>query len=424
VSDSFGRYLLNDVPIGRYKLGFLHPLLDSLGVEAPLRDVFVDSYRPVIADLAVPSPSRIRVAICGSQIAKDSGGVILGTVRGAADGSPAQGVTVTGEWLEYSLGRTGLTRQIARRTATTAETGWFALCNVPSGGSVALVASKGSDSTGLIEVEVPADGFVRREMYIGSAKAEVVAATPAPATEATSKSPATTTAMVPLTRRVLTGNGHVSGTVVSTADKRPLRGAVVGIVDGPQTRTNDRGEFTIVNAPTGTRMLEVRAVGFYPDHRHVNVVAGAPSVTVGLSTLKAVLDTVRIVASRLANGGADNGFEKRRRQFGSGHFISAEDIAKFPSVVTSDVFRRVPGVQTGYDSTGQKFLAIRGAFEDWCKPAIFINDHDMSFLSIDELDTWVYPQEVKGIEVYTGAGIPAQYQVGLKGCGSIVIWTR
>ncbi|MEO7822498.1 MAG: carboxypeptidase-like regulatory domain-containing protein, partial [Gemmatimonadaceae bacterium] len=35
VSDSLGRFALGDVPPGRYKLGFLHPLLDSLGVDAP-----------------------------------------------------------------------------------------------------------------------------------------------------------------------------------------------------------------------------------------------------------------------------------------------------------------------------------------------------------------------------------------------------
>src|SRR5512138_941129 len=37
-SDSLGRFILRDVPLGRYMLGFFHPVLDSLGVEAPLRE--------------------------------------------------------------------------------------------------------------------------------------------------------------------------------------------------------------------------------------------------------------------------------------------------------------------------------------------------------------------------------------------------
>ena len=67
VSDSLGHYLLSDVPFGQYRLGFFHPILDSLGVDAPLRDVYVDSYRPKIVDLAVPSAGRLRLAICGAQ---------------------------------------------------------------------------------------------------------------------------------------------------------------------------------------------------------------------------------------------------------------------------------------------------------------------------------------------------------------------
>ena len=52
-------------------------------------------------------------------------------------------------------------------------------------------------------------------------------------------------------------------------------------------------------------MLEVRALGYYPDRRQVNVVDNGPPVRVTLSTLRAVLDTVRIRATRLA---LDEGF--------------------------------------------------------------------------------------------------------------------
>src|SRR5688500_20042187 len=40
-TDSLGRFTLTDVPPGVYKLGFLHPLLDSIGVDGPLREVRV-----------------------------------------------------------------------------------------------------------------------------------------------------------------------------------------------------------------------------------------------------------------------------------------------------------------------------------------------------------------------------------------------
>jgi len=91
VSDAQGRFAIADVPVGRYTLGFFHPMLDSLGVLPGLLQVFVNGNRPVRADLAIPSPARLRAAICGPRPAADSGAVIVGTVRDARDRTPAAG---------------------------------------------------------------------------------------------------------------------------------------------------------------------------------------------------------------------------------------------------------------------------------------------------------------------------------------------
>ncbi|MEO7368138.1 MAG: carboxypeptidase-like regulatory domain-containing protein, partial [Gemmatimonadaceae bacterium] len=227
VSDSLGRYRLNGVPLGSYRIGFFHPILDSLGVEAPIRDVYVASYSPVIANVAVPSGATLRKAVCGAGKAGGSGAVIIGTVREAQDGIPAPKVAVIGEWYEYALRRTGMARQLARRNATSGDNGWFALCDVPTEGSVTLLATTGTDSTGTIEVQIPAGGFVRRELYLGAAEPEP------PITRAA------TSASVPAPmRRIRVGHGHVSGTVTTNVGNRPLANALVTIVDGPQTRTD------------------------------------------------------------------------------------------------------------------------------------------------------------------------------------------
>src|SRR5258708_26201130 len=105
ISDSLGRFTLNDVPHGRYTIGFFHPMLDSLGIEPPLRDVHIDGTQPVRADLGIPSPARLRAAICGRQSAPNSSALVVGTVRDARDGAPATGVSVTGEWLELAIRR-------------------------------------------------------------------------------------------------------------------------------------------------------------------------------------------------------------------------------------------------------------------------------------------------------------------------------
>jgi hypothetical protein len=415
-SDATGRYILSDLAPGTYTLGFFHPVLDSIGVEAPTREVTITDTRGVILDLSVPSPARIRAAICGAARTADSTAVIIGTVRDATTEQPAPGVSVTGEWLEYVINRGGMNRQLRRLSAKTGENGWFALCNVPESGTVALTASRGNDSTGVIEVQIPPDAFLRREIYIGSVQTETETA---PAAGAAAATPNVTT----VSRVIHVGNGHLTGKVVAVEGNRPLANAIVMVVDGPFTRTNDQGEFTLTRAPTGTQMVEVRAVGYYPHRRQVNVVAKAPPVNVSLSTLKAVLDTVKIIAKRLPQGPDDGGFLRRRRQ-SMGKFMTTQDVIKWNPRETTDLFRYFPGVRTTLNQFGQPMLQMRGAFAEYCEPAIFINGANMSFMDTSDIDTWVKPSEIAGIEVYSGTMVPGEFQEGLRGCGSIVIWTR
>ena len=408
-TDSLGRFTLTDVPAGEYKLGFLHPLLDSIGVDAPLREVRVAG-QSVRADLAIPAPHRIRTAICGPRPAGDSSSVLVGVVRNAQDRSPAESVSVTGQWLEYSFSATGLARRTPKLVAKTGDNGWFAMCNIPSGGMLGLTASRGADSTDLIEVPLSADGFVRRDLYLGSARSVAVAETTARA------------GAVGEPRRLIVGDVRLSGVVVAGLGGQPIANALVGIVGGSQTRTNQRGEWTLGDAPAGTRMLEVRAVGYYPERRPVNAVAGAPPVRVALSTLRAMLDTVRIVAARV-RGRDIRGFIDRSRS-GMGRYLTQEDISRRGALVTSDLFRSVAGLQVERTPLGDTQLTMRSNFGDDCVPNFFLDGQHMRNLSADDINGFVDPREIAGIEVYAGTEVPPQFQSGLSGCGSIVIWTK
>ena len=409
VSDSLGRFAITDVPDGRYVLGFFHPILDSLGVDPPSREVRIEGHQSVRADLAIPSAVRLRTTICGQQATSDSIGVIVGTVHDARNGNPVAHATVLGEWTELSLVRGGLVRRVPRLVAVTGDNGWFAMCNVPSAGSMTLMAARDADSTDVIEVDVPKTGFLRRELYLGAARTTIVTDT--------AKRP-DSLALAP--RRLRRGEGRLSGTVVSAVGGRPVADALVSIVDGPTTRANDGGAWTISDAPVGSRMLEVRAVGFYPLKRAVNIISGAPPVRVTLSTLEAVLDTVRITASPL-HGRDINEFYKRRRS-GTGRYLTPDDIAKRGGAVVSDVFRTVPGLQVYRAEFGGQTVSMRGAFGQ-CAPAYYIDGFHMD-LTPDEIDDLVTINRIAGIEVYTGENAPPQFQRGLSGCGSILIWTK
>jgi hypothetical protein len=69
---------------------------------------------------------------------------------------------------------------------------------------------------------------------------------------------------------------------------------------------------------------------------------------------------------------------------------------------------------------------MRGAFEEYCDPQIFIDGRNVTIFggSTADIDDSVFPHEVRGIEVYTEATVPPQFSSGLHGCGAIVIWTK
>ena len=390
-SDSLGRFAFDGVPVGRYTLGFFHPMLDSVGLEPTLREVSVVGQGPVRADLAIPSASRFRAAVCGPTTAPDTGAVVIGVVRDARVRAPAADVTVTAEWLEFSLSREGFVRRTPRVAATTSANGWFALCNVPRPGTIVLMARRAVDSTDRVEVHVPADGFVRRELYLDSV------------------------------RVALAGDARLSGTVVTAMGGRPVPGARVSLSGSSHTSANERGEWIIADAPLGTRMLEVRAVGYYPERRVVDVLTGGEPIRSALSTMAAVLDTVKVTASRL--GSRISGFAERRHN-GVGRYLTPEDVAARRPIVTSDLFRTVPGMRLEYAALGDTWITMRGLTDDRCVPAVYIDGVYVGALSADDLDSWVHPDEVAGIEMYMVSTAPAQYQPALGGCGSIVIWRR
>ena len=414
VSDSLGAYRFVDAPSGRFTLGFYHAVLDSLGLEPLLRTITVAAGGSARADLSTPSTARLRMAICGAPTPQNSGAVVMGFVRNATDRAPASGVTVIAEWLELSFGAGGMNRRTPRRLATTRETGWFAICHVPSPGSMTLMATRGADSTATIQVEVSRSGFLRRELYLGAAR---VVATAPPPRDSTLKD---STALQ--VRRVHVGDGRLSGTVRATSDGRPLAGAQISILDGPHTRSNARGEWTLTDAPPGTRLLEVRAVGYYPERRTVDIVESVAPLRIALATFKSVLDTMKISATRTVDLNLV-GFQERRRS-SVGRFLTPRDIAVRQPFVTSEIFRSVPGLFLDRTMDAEEKVMMRGLFEDRCEPAIYIDGQWMNGLTSGDLDGFIRPNDIAGIEVYMAGQVPAQFQPGLGGCGSLVFWTK
>jgi hypothetical protein len=413
-SDSLGRFVLAGVADGAHTLGFFHPYLDSLGIEAPQRSLRVRAEDSLRADLAVPSPMRLLRAICPvaaeSEVTAPTA-VLVGVVREAMDGSPIAGAVVTMRWLEVSVSRSGVTHAIASFQARTQDNGWYATCGVPRSGVIAVSARRGNDSTDTIELHTNDSGLARGDLYLAPSLGDSALAG---------------TSQAPTAGSVRNARGRLTGLAVTGTERKPLAGVRVQLAGRAHTVTNDQGEWTLPGIPLGTRRIEARALGFLPTQLAVHVRPDASPVTLILSPLYTLLDTMTVTATRRLQD-ERAGFEHRRRS-GTGRYLTGDEIARRRPIVLSDLLARLPGVRVELlpDMGGApvKQFLVRGNTAEWCGPAIYVNGMQMRGFTADDLDSWARPERVVGVEVYPGLGAPPQFQDVMTGCGSIVLWLQ
>lgn len=129
VSDSLGRFRLEDVPEGSYSLAFFHARLGQLGVSVGPTPVNVGAGRTVGAELAIPSAHTLEAAQCAFE--EDAEGVAVGQVTEEGTGLPS--VRVRFVWDGGGEGRSSIVR--------TSPEGWYRVCDLPRGARVAVTAT-------------------------------------------------------------------------------------------------------------------------------------------------------------------------------------------------------------------------------------------------------------------------------------------
>jgi len=411
-SDSLGRFVLDSVARGRYIAGFLHPMLDSLGLAFTQRQLIVNADGEVKVDLAVPAPERIETALCGRASEKDTTGVVLGYVLNAHGFTAIDSATVIGEWAEISLGQSGISRRVLARATRTDAEGWFALCGVPAATSVILRAVSGTDTSGAIEIDVPKTRIARRVLYVDHPTA----------TDTGVVKPDTTAAIaaVPDTASAKVARGAVSGWV-RTEDGVPIQGARVRLFGSDVvTETDNEGAFELTGVPAGTQTLMTRAIGFVPDERAVDLTDRHIPVVVGLLAIRRFLDTVHVKADRSTFMSAV-GFDSRKKG-GAGRFFTGKDVEQLHPAELSDLLRHAPSLELRTDNAHNVTIRMRGDVGS-CTPAIFLDGKQLVYWTLADLNSLVQPDELVGMEVYTPSMTPAEFRTKV-GCGTIVVWTK
>ena len=419
-SDSLGRYAVSDVPHGRYWVGFFHPLLDSLGLEAQPRAFRLaeSTGDELQVDLGLPSPLRVHEALCANVrdstiTPSDTTGVLVGFVSDAQSLASVPHATVIAEWMELTVGAAGVRHRVPRRDTHTDGSGWFVLCGIPAGTDVLVRAANARDTSGAIELRVPVTRLVRRNLFVGRS---VVQSTPA-ADSVQADSLRARTTRLPVARQ---GDGALTGWV-RTETGQPIVGARVKVVGSAvEGATNANGEFSITGLPSGTQSVETRAIGYFPDTRAVDVTRERVPVLIGLTTLKHVLDTMHVRATALTVKDMF-GFDHRRR-VGAGRFFGAEDVTRWHPQQLTDLLRHSPSMSLVPIEPFGYALRVRGSGA--CSPSIFLDGRLLHRWELADLNAVVPPAELEAMEVYTAQQAPAEFTTRNEHCASIVVWTR
>jgi hypothetical protein len=75
-------------------------------------------------------------------------------------------------------------------------------------------------------------------------------------------------------------------------------------------------------------------------------------------------------------------------------------------------------------SNTDRRILMRGISGDWCAAAIYLDGLHFPGLGADEIDAWLRPDQIAGIEVYSEATVPNEFRQERTGCGSVVIWRK
>jgi protocatechuate 3,4-dioxygenase beta subunit len=387
-TDSRGRFQFDSVPPGVHRVTAQHPVLDSIGLSGLSARATVTDGRDEVS-LAVPSFSTLWGVACGGgRVPKDSG-IVYGTIRDANGGAPVANVKVELSWSDLLLDKKRHVVQRRWRVETRSNAvGGYAVCGVAPELGMQVHAGADSSESGVIDLPPLATRVQRRDLLVGSAAA------------------------ADSSRR-----GTITG-LVTDQSGQPVADARILMDQLPAIRSDPDGRFTLHDVPTGTRQVEIFAIGTSPLLEIVDVVPGAPATIAARLQRVRTLERVRTEAERGARVFAAE-FNERRRQ-GFGYVRDSTEIVKYDQFV--NVLRDVPSMNVQYRGSVLSISVPDGKGRS-CAPDVLIDGARAGFGNLIDLS----PKEVGGVEVYPRAAhIPPRFVApGIQPeCGMILVWTK
>jgi hypothetical protein len=409
-TDSLGRFLVDSIKPGSYRLLVDHPLLDTLGISLVSAPMTFELNSIIRTLLAVPSAEYLTGLFCPAARRTLGPGALVGRVREPDTDEPAEGARVSFVW--YDPDPPGLPsslklKKVPRvREAVVGADGTYKLCGLPATFEGKLQAQrKDGGATAEVTVSQSEGVLTLRSMS--------VAALPKIATTDTNAKATPRKGTARVFGRVLNANGA------------PVVGARVGLMGvSAATLTRANGDFVLDSLPSGTQAIVVRQLGYKPTEQTVELSARAPArVTVKLGIFVPELSAVEVVSVR-DEGLQKVGFTSRKRSSAGGSFIDSDQIERRQAQRFTDLLRTVPGIRVNMVGNQAQLVSTRSTTGGGGCVTVWVDGAAWQQLDAGDLDSFVGPGEVAAIEVYNGSAVPAQFATVGQDCAAVVVWTK
>lgn len=393
-SDDKGRFVFDSVPAGTYNFAMQHAVFDSLGLSGAQSRVVVTDGKGAVT-LAVPSFASLWTAACGAiPVPANDSGLVYGTIQNAKTKSPLPEAWIELSWFDLvNLGtkeESSITQRRWKSETQSDANGGYAVCGVPLSTQLRIRASYLANATGTIDIPSSPDRVRRRNLTVsGTITADS------------------------------SGRGAVLG-VVTNQDGRGVADVRVILDDAREARTDRDGRFLISNVPTGTRQMDMAAIGMTPVSQTVDVFnRDTAFVSASLRTVSN-LEAINVLANATVRRKARLLEERRKQGFGS--FADSTTIGKRGTLSAS--FSMMPGVTVeNVRSNGRLFnLYLPSTGMGPCLAMLMVD-------GIQQFDHEILgalaPSEIAAIEVYQHRlTVPTDLMRTDAKCGLIAVWTK
>lgn len=410
-TDAAGQFAFENLPPGDYVVALETAFLDSLDIAPPVQSVSLAPDERQSVSLAVPSGTALRSLACPGVILPPNTGALRGRVGDAITGQPLHGALVAVGWMETILERQSLraANEPHGVEVRTDSLGRFLICGVPTETYLDLRASADSHKEVLLQIAVTEDAGVGRQDLSLTPEEGPTATLAALESSGSAPRDAASGATASLT-------GVIYGAVAPLSRVQVQRQG-----DSTAASTDSLGRYRLGTMSPGTQVLEIRKVGYLPLVIPLDIRPGQNSAPDVHLTRITTLDSIKVVAQRSLY----REFETRARSYTYGRFLRADDIARKHPLLTSDLFRQMPGFKVIRDSRKTSDLDYEviqsGGMTSWthtdfCRPNIVVDGVPHQMIN------WIDPGSIGAMEIYPGVATgPIQYR---SNCGTILIWTK